>query len=171
MTTARELVERLGGRWSGDHGMARCPAHKDKNPSLSISEGEGGKLLFKCHSGCDQLAVLDALKRRGLWPENGAPAAPRPATQSTRTDSADWTPILPAPGDAPDFRAGLHKPPAAFWDYVNAQGQVLGYVARWDKADGTKDKVLPFTFCRGHGGKMEWRAKAFPEPHLWNNPT
>jgi hypothetical protein len=34
------------GRWS-----ARCPAHDDRSPSLSITEGERG-LLLKCWSGC-----------------------------------------------------------------------------------------------------------------------
>lgn len=31
--------------------MARCPAHQDRNPSLSIHEGERG-LLVKCWAGC-----------------------------------------------------------------------------------------------------------------------
>lgn len=51
--TAPELLLRLDGvrsrgtrKWS-----ARCPSHQDKNPSLSISEGERG-LLVKCWGGC-----------------------------------------------------------------------------------------------------------------------
>ena len=32
--------------------MARCPAHDDRNPSLSVSEGEGGRVLFNCFAGC-----------------------------------------------------------------------------------------------------------------------
>ena len=41
-----------GVRRAGVNGfMARCPAHADKNPSLSVREGERG-LLVKCWSGC-----------------------------------------------------------------------------------------------------------------------
>jgi hypothetical protein len=32
------LTKALGGRWSGSSGEARCPAHEDKTPSLSIAE-------------------------------------------------------------------------------------------------------------------------------------
>lgn len=37
-----------------------CPAHDDKNPSLSVTEREGRLLLF-CHAGCPTDAVLEAL--------------------------------------------------------------------------------------------------------------
>jgi putative DNA primase/helicase len=40
--------------------MARCPAHDDCNPSLSVSQGEVGVLL-KCFAGCDLGAILEAL--------------------------------------------------------------------------------------------------------------
>jgi hypothetical protein len=46
--------------------MACCPAHEDSNPSLSIKEVDG-KVLVRCHAGCSQVAVIDALKARGLW--------------------------------------------------------------------------------------------------------
>jgi DNA primase len=46
--------------------MAKCPAHDDNNPSLSIRELDG-KVLVHCHSGCAQRNVIDALKARGLW--------------------------------------------------------------------------------------------------------
>ena len=41
--------------------MALCPAHADKNPSLSVSVGDGEKILFHCHAGCTQEAVLKAM--------------------------------------------------------------------------------------------------------------
>lgn len=46
--------------------MAKCPAHDDRNPSLSIREADG-KVLFYCHAGCAQRDVIEALKARGLW--------------------------------------------------------------------------------------------------------
>lgn len=40
---------------------ARCPAHDDNKPSLSLSEGDDGKALLYCHAGCDIRDVVDAL--------------------------------------------------------------------------------------------------------------
>ena len=43
------------GRWS-----ARCPAHADKSPSLTIAEGDKG-LLVKCWAGCSLEEITGAL--------------------------------------------------------------------------------------------------------------
>ena len=61
--TVRTLTKALRGQWHGSYGTACCPAHDDKNPSLSITERDG-KLLVYCHAGCDQGAVWDALNRQ-----------------------------------------------------------------------------------------------------------
>ena len=52
-------------RKSGDGWMACCPAHADKNPSLSISE-KHGRLLWHCFAGCSQEDVQQELISRGL---------------------------------------------------------------------------------------------------------
>jgi DNA primase len=57
-------------RGSNGSRLVHCPAHHDDRPSLSVKE-DGDKVLFHCHASCSQDAVLDALKRRGLWPPNG----------------------------------------------------------------------------------------------------
>ena len=66
--TAADITKRLGGRRSGAGWVARCPAHDDKNPSLSLRDVDG-KVLVHCHAGCEQRSVVAALKGRGLWPE------------------------------------------------------------------------------------------------------
>ena len=38
-----------------------CPAHEDCNPSLSVSEGREGRVLIKCHAGCELTAILAAI--------------------------------------------------------------------------------------------------------------
>jgi len=54
-----------------DNYVARCSAHDDRNPSLAISEGDGGRLLLKCWAGCETEDVLSAvgLKFADVMPE------------------------------------------------------------------------------------------------------
>src|SRR5436190_16462574 len=66
--TAAELARALGGRQTGSTWMARCPAHDDSTPSLSICDGVGGKPLVFCFAGCTWERVITALRHRGLWP-------------------------------------------------------------------------------------------------------
>src|SRR5262249_32630546 len=69
---AEDLARHLGGRKNGRQWLACCPAHDDATPSLSVGYGFDGRILFHCHAGCSQQAVLDALIARGLWPGDGA---------------------------------------------------------------------------------------------------
>ena len=43
--------------------MARCPAHSDEDPSLSIAERDG-KILVRCFAGCSVESVVAALGLR-----------------------------------------------------------------------------------------------------------
>ena len=70
---ARQLVERLGGRWTGNGGLCRCPAHDDRTPSLSVRPGRT-RLLLHCFAGCDAARILAALASARLL-EPGSPAA------------------------------------------------------------------------------------------------
>ena len=45
----------------GDGYLARCPAHEDRTPSLSIHQGSDGRILLHCWAGCQTQAVLGAL--------------------------------------------------------------------------------------------------------------
>jgi putative DNA primase/helicase len=64
---AAELAFHLHGKKSGAGWLARCPAHEDTNPSLSLKDGDDGRPLVHCHAGCDQSAVIAALRELGLW--------------------------------------------------------------------------------------------------------
>lgn len=63
---AAEIGAALKGRRSGRGYIVRCVAHEDRSPSLSLADGTDGRLLVKCHAGCDPLDVLAALKRLDL---------------------------------------------------------------------------------------------------------
>jgi hypothetical protein len=70
---AEDLARHLGGgRKSGKQWLARCPAHDDRTPSLSIGYGYDGRIVFHCHAGCSQQDVLHALVERGLWSSDGS---------------------------------------------------------------------------------------------------
>lgn len=45
---------------SRDTGMALCPCHDDRTPSLSLRQSRGRALLY-CHAGCQTPDILDAL--------------------------------------------------------------------------------------------------------------
>lgn len=61
MTTAEFLSSLDGvrargvGKWS-----AKCPAHDDKSPSLSVMEGEKG-ILVRCFAGCSLTDITQKL--------------------------------------------------------------------------------------------------------------
>jgi putative DNA primase/helicase len=80
---ARALVERLGGRWSSNGGMCRCPAHVDRTPSLSVRPGRT-RLLLHCFAGCTATEVLRALETAHLFD----PAAPRDKARPGRAHHA-----------------------------------------------------------------------------------
>jgi putative DNA primase/helicase len=65
--TAQTIAEALSGRKAGRGWTARCPAHEDRTPSLSIRDSDDGKVLVRCHAGCDQERVIAVLRARNLW--------------------------------------------------------------------------------------------------------
>ncbi len=132
---AEAIGRALGGRRNGSGWRARCPAHNDHDPSLDITE-KNGTVLLVCRAGCTQGAVLDALRRRGLWSD-------RPA------NGARDELIHPTLG-APDM----------VFEYPNINGTLIGAVCRWTLARGKKE-IRPA--IRGSRG---WRWKAFLSPRL-----
>ena len=49
-------VRESSGQWS-----ARCPAHNDRNNSLSVGEADDGTVLIYCHAGCSFENILEEL--------------------------------------------------------------------------------------------------------------
>lgn len=62
---------------------SRCPAHEDKQNSLSFRETDDGTMLVKCFKGCETKDVLGAvnLKMRDLFPQKKQPPK-KPKAQS-----------------------------------------------------------------------------------------
>lgn len=57
-------------RQRGNHWHARCPAHDDRRPSLTLSPGRDGRVLIKCHAGCE---LPNVLRAAGLASEDIGP--------------------------------------------------------------------------------------------------
>ncbi len=70
-----QILDLIGSvRKSGQGWMAKCPAHEDRSPSLSIREAED-RVLLHCFSGCSVAAICGALGIgiRDLFAENLSP--------------------------------------------------------------------------------------------------
>jgi hypothetical protein len=90
-----KLIQRLHAKRSGNGWIAKCPAHDDHKPSLSIDEGADGRALIKCHAGCDNTAILASLgmKPRDLFPVTSHRQSDNGATSTTLFD---WSNCVPA---------------------------------------------------------------------------
>lgn len=67
---------------------ARCPAHDDRGPSLSIREGDDGRVLLHCFAGCtaDEVVGAIGLTLADLFPPGGQPRRSPPAPGVSFTD-------------------------------------------------------------------------------------
>src|SRR4051812_40401375 len=70
---AEFIARALKGKRVGRDFAAHCPAHDDRNPSLSIKDTKDGRILVKCHAGCTQRAVIDKLRELDLWQQADSP--------------------------------------------------------------------------------------------------
>jgi putative DNA primase/helicase len=86
--TAETTAKALGGCKAGAAWMARCPAHDDREPSLSIKDADG-RVLVHCHAGCDQQRVVAALRVRGIWSNAGRRNGKIIGSRSRATEELD----------------------------------------------------------------------------------
>lgn len=69
----REFLSRFESSKRGTKGwMVKCPGHEDGNASLSVEEGDDGKILLKCFAGCSHRDIVGAmgLQESDLFPES-----------------------------------------------------------------------------------------------------
>jgi hypothetical protein len=103
----------------GDGFRARCPAHNGNSAnSLSIKEGDDGRALLFCHSGCELQKIVDALGlgMADLFARNGRSEAPtaKKATRKTDDEKVLTTDELPA---------------GKYYEFTSPAGEVL-YIQR-----------------------------------------
>jgi CHC2 zinc finger len=54
-------LERVSSNKGGSRYKALCPSHADRSPSLSICEGDDGRVLLNCFSGCRAEAIVSSV--------------------------------------------------------------------------------------------------------------
>lgn len=76
-----ELLSRLSGVKKTGPGtwIAKCPAHTDRSPSLSIRDADDGRVLLHCFAECSTSDVLAAVGLRftDIMPERVGHYRPR----------------------------------------------------------------------------------------------
>lgn len=123
----RKLLDNIPGGYTdkGSYIIARCPAHDDTDPSLSISQDDNGKVLIHCHKGCNQANVVQAcgLSFSDLFPATS----------------------MSAP-TAPNKKGKL----VATYDYFTSNGRLLFQVLRYESKtrDGDGNDVIHKTFSQ-----------------------
>src|SRR5581483_1088801 len=101
----------------------------------------------------------------GLIPMGNDPFRPIGGAGNASKRGREWTPIVPVPADAPP-PPGRHPTlgqPSETYTYFAANGEINGYVLRFDHAGGKEFR--PLTFCRHPGGVFrDWRWSTWRKP-------
>jgi putative DNA primase/helicase len=157
--TAFTNVKKSGTGW-----IAKCPSHDDRKASLSIGLGDAGKILLKCHAGCDLDAILAAahLEHADLFPEKPATKASIVATYPYRDEKGfDLFDVVRF--EPKDFRQRrsdgvwkMHGVRRVLYHLDELQGQPVAYIAEGEKdVDRLQAIGLPATCNSGGAGKWK----------------
>jgi hypothetical protein len=111
MTTS-EIAHRLNAQTRGSRFLARCPAHDDRRPSLSLREGSGGRTLLHCFAGCSAEEIVAALglEVSDLFADSASPSS-GPVSSTIESAQAALDGALRIVLDREEQRQGF-RPPA-----------------------------------------------------------
>jgi putative DNA primase/helicase len=174
-----EVLARLDSiRRCAGYFIAKCPAHDDRNASLSIGESENGKLLLKCFAGCDYRAIIEALDgrpwRQGLGRPGASPTLAAGPDDAERIEIARriWRDAKPAAGTTAErylrlrgisltpppsirFAIGRHAPSQRGPWFImvaavqNLTGEIVAIHRTFLTGDGRKAPVEPVKMALG----------------------
>jgi len=115
-TPVQQVLDLLENVRPGSNGStALCPFHGDTNNSLSVAEGEDGRVLLKCFAGCEVPDIVGAI---GLEMRDLFPKPPVVETRSANTKNA-----------------AMNKELVATYDYCDETGRLLYQNARYRPKD------------------------------------
>src|SRR5262245_31701855 len=130
--TIEQFLECLDGvKRSGKGWKALCPAHEDRNASLSVAEGTGGRILCHCFAGCTKESIVTALEltMSDLFNESPSQPGPRPKKRKKPARKpVDWPRCVEKFTDDWAERMGKWRglPPGFFLE-LKAQGKIGVY--------------------------------------------
>lgn len=146
-------IKKRGGEF-----VARCVAHSpDDNPSMFVIPRKGFVHCFTCDFSADAVGFLqhvegidfkEACRRLGAnnWEPKFAPAEKR----APRPDRITSKPPPDAP--TPTMKTRELGEPSRIWPYRDADGGIIGYVARYETPEGKQIRC------------WSWGARAGAEP-------
>jgi isoaspartyl peptidase/L-asparaginase-like protein (Ntn-hydrolase superfamily) len=136
MTPIENLLAKLpGARKAGNGWSARCPAHEDGRASLSIAQGDDGKLLLHCHAGCKFDSICTSLGLRASDMMSNGKSSPKQN-----------------PTTAKNARKKKTSRITQTYDYRGENGELIFQVVRMDPKDFLQRKPKP-------GGGWDWSVK------------
>jgi hypothetical protein len=171
----------LKGRRNGNGWLVCCPCPNhgkgrgDRFPSLSVADGDDGRLLLRCFAGCEFADILDELRNRGLMEGSQPRRVPQlryPPKPSEPEPDPDALKIWGATFDAhdgivreyldrrsialmPQFVSCQNDPPAMVVAVQRPDGKIVagggkdGVIKLFNTADGKE--LFKLT---GHGGAV-----------------
>ena len=141
----------LGVKWNGDDKLtAKCPAHDDRQSSLSCRQ-IGDRLLVKCFAGCETQTIVETLgltlsdlfTKNGHSNGNGHKAAQngfRPKPAQTLAAAQNGRAV-----DNGNGRQAFPKPTKTIrYEVRDLDGQLKGTHIRFEGADGKKIGGMPW---------------------------
>lgn len=130
----------LDPRPSGGGYSCRCPAHDDRNPSLTFAAGHTTELVVTCHRGPDACSFEDIMAAMGFGAGDVARSAGTPMPRSHPAKAKRPDRIYPSPEAA---IAAMHfddgRALAGSWPYHDAGGVEVMRIARWNLKPTAKD--------------------------------
>ncbi|NYT76539.1 hypothetical protein H0A71_06010 [Alcaligenaceae bacterium] len=133
------------------------------------TDERGGDLISlyaAIFTGNNQLDAAKQLAER-LHMHHETTSAPAKGERApVKKRRSTWAPIVPVPGDAttPPVAHPVRGVAQMRWTYHDQDGQILGYVHRFQTSDGGKE-ILPCVWAKdSESGKTDWRWMQFPEP-------
>jgi putative DNA primase/helicase len=102
--TAEQIARALGLHRAGREYTGKCPACGYKT-GFAVADRKGGLPLVYCHAGgCSQQALIEALRKAGLWPDDRS--RENPHARRPKAEARAAAPALPDSDDpSPDPHA------------------------------------------------------------------
>ena len=132
--------------------VACCPAHDDRNPSMSVTERDG-KILVHCHAGCtvDEICAALGIQKKDLFTDERPGRFPG-ATGTRSVGDAESFPGAGRSSTSSKKKSGGHGRLVCEYIYRDPDGAELFKVQRRVRDDGKKTFIAYRPDASARGG-------------------